>query len=117
MTIAARISQSWFVSDARKASAAPWSFTCALTGRPISRCAASMAFTASPSDAPRARLNEIVAAGNWPMRLTTSGAGRSVTVASADNGICVEPAACGVAAPEGRAAATAAAAAAIGALT
>ena len=86
--MAARISHSWFASDARKASAAPWSLTWALTGRPMSRCASSMASTASPSDAPRARLNEIVAAGNWPIRLSTSGAGRSVTCASDDKGIC-----------------------------
>ena len=52
------------VGDALKASAAPWSFTCALTGRPMSRCAASTALTASPSDAPGARLNEIVEATN-----------------------------------------------------
>jgi len=26
-----------------------------------------MAFTASPSEAPGARLNEMVAEGNWPM--------------------------------------------------
>ena len=104
--MAARISQSWFVSDALKASAAPWSFTCVLAGRPMSRCAASTAFTASPSDAPGARLKEIVAAGNWPMRLTTSGAARSVTRASADSGICcVAPGpAAAPAGPGGRAA-------------
>src|SRR5215472_13850766 len=33
-----------------------------------------MALTASPSDAPGARLNEMVAAGNWPWWLMVRGA-------------------------------------------
>ena len=37
-------------------------------------CASWMAVTASPSDSPGARLNEIVTAGNWPWWLMASGA-------------------------------------------
>ena len=37
-----------------------------LAGKPISRSAAAMASTASPSDAPGARLNDSVTAGNCP---------------------------------------------------
>ena len=62
VTMAARISQSSLASDARNASAAPWKRICALAGSERSRCAASIAVTASPRDAPGARLNEIVAA-------------------------------------------------------
>ena len=44
---------------------------------PSSRCAVSIASTASPSDAPGARLNDIVTAGNCPAWLITSGVLRS----------------------------------------
>ena len=57
VTIAARISTSVLSSEARKASAAPWKRVWTLAGMPSwirSRCAASMAATASPSDAPGA---------------------------------------------------------------
>jgi hypothetical protein len=37
-----------------------------------------MARTAAPSEAPRARLKEMVAAGNWPMWLMASEAGCSM---------------------------------------
>jgi hypothetical protein len=53
-------------SDERNAAAAPCSFTCADRHVDVA-LRRSIAFTASPSDAPCARLNEIVAAGNWPM--------------------------------------------------
>ena len=45
-----------------------------LSGRPMSACACLIAVTAPPSDAPGARLNEIVADGNWPRCETSSGA-------------------------------------------
>ena len=67
VTMAARMSHSSFASDARKASAAPWKRTCALAGSASSCCAASMVLTASPRDAPGAKLNEMVDAGNWPL--------------------------------------------------
>src|ERR1700738_1039660 len=45
-----------------------------LKGIPMSRCACSMAFVASPSEPFRARLKEIVTAGNWPWCVTARGA-------------------------------------------
>jgi len=84
--------------------AAPGSSPARSTAAEVALCRLD-ASIASPSDAPRARLKEIVAAGNWPMRLMTSGAGASVTRASADNGICcVERSGVGNAVPGGRAA-------------
>ena len=47
-----------------------------LAGRPISSSRLRMASTASPSDAPCARLKEMVVAGNWPRWLIESGAVR-----------------------------------------
>ncbi len=59
-----------------------------LAGRPISASALRIASTAAPSEAPGARLNEIVAAGNWPRWLIDSGAVCSTTSAIADSGTC-----------------------------
>ena len=56
VTIAARISSSVLSSEARNASAAPWKRVWMLAGIPSSCCAASMAATASPSDAPGAEV-------------------------------------------------------------
>ena len=55
------------------------------------RFAARIASTASPSEAPGARLKEMVAAGNWPRWLTSSGAGFSLTRATDDSGTCPPP--------------------------
>src|SRR5689334_20153085 len=55
----------------------------------MSRSADSTAATASPSDAPDARLKEIVAAGNWRRWFTASEAGFWVTVAVARSGFGV----------------------------
>ncbi len=56
---------------------------------PISFCAATMASTAWPSEAPGARLKEMVVAGNWLSRSSLSGAVRSSKVATADSGTCL----------------------------
>ena len=56
---------------------------------PISFCAATMASTAWPSDAPGARLKEMVVAGNWLSRSSRSGAVRCSKVAMADSGTCL----------------------------
>ncbi len=86
VTTAARISHSVFDSDALKASAAPWKVVCIEIGRPISCSTCLILSTAWPSDAPCARLNEIVAAGNWPWWLITSGPVRSLMRANAPSG-------------------------------
>ena len=65
VTIAARMSKGSLASDASKASAAPWKRVMKLLRRPMLFSASRMAVTASPSDAAGARLNEMVAAGNW----------------------------------------------------
>ncbi len=88
VTMAARISSSVLDSDARNASAAPWNWLWMPAGMPMSRCTRSMTSTASPSDTPLARLNDMVTAGNWPMWLTTSAAARSSMRASEASGTC-----------------------------
>src|SRR5260370_22965437 len=45
-----------------------------LKGIPMSRCACSKAFVASPKEPFGARLKEIVTAGNWPWGVTARGA-------------------------------------------
>jgi hypothetical protein len=47
-----------------------------------------IASTASPSEAPGARLNETDTAGNWPRWLIDSGAVCSTTLAMAPSGTC-----------------------------
>src|SRR5690606_5555882 len=76
----------WLASDARKAVVAPWNTMRVLGDRPISCCAASMTSTALLSDAPGARLNDTLAAGNCPRWLVTSGALRSLMRAIALSG-------------------------------
>ena len=66
VTIAARINHSVLPSVPWNASAAPWKLVCTLAGICSACCAALMALTAAPSEAPGARLNEMVAAGNCP---------------------------------------------------
>src|SRR5499427_4896359 len=88
VTIAARISHRVLSSEAWNASAAPWKLVCTLSGTPISRSAARIAFTASPSDAPGARLKEIVAAGNWPRWLIARGPDFSTTRAMLERRTC-----------------------------
>src|SRR5512143_4059759 len=88
VTIAARISQISVASEARNALAAPWKRICTDAGTPSSRSVPSIARTASPSETPRARLNDTVAAGNWPRWLMTSGALRSTTRAIEESGTC-----------------------------
>ncbi|MNN56173.1 hypothetical protein D3C81_1710900 [compost metagenome] len=86
VTMAARISSRVLDSEARNASAAPWNWLTMASGRPISCCTCSMAATAAPSETPGARLNDRVTAGNWPMWLTSSAAGRSSMRTSEDSG-------------------------------
>ena len=62
--MAAMISTSSLPSAAWNASAAPWNTVIMLAGMPISCSACLIASTASPSDAPGARLNETVVDGN-----------------------------------------------------
>ncbi len=64
VTTAARSRKSVLVSDARKASAAPWKLVSTLIGISTWASAALIASTARPSDTPGARLNDIVADGN-----------------------------------------------------
>src|SRR5690349_14191945 len=94
VTTAARISSSVLVSEPRKACAAPWKLERTLCGIWMSRSAVSIAFTASPSDFPGARLKEIVVDGNWPRWLMARAPGRSVTFATAESGICAAPPSC-----------------------
>ncbi len=75
-------------SEARKASAAPWKLVRTLGGTPMSRSAASIAFTAPPSEARGARLNDTVVEGNWPRWLMASEEGRSMIFAIEPSGTC-----------------------------
>src|SRR3954468_22855754 len=84
VTIAARISSSVLPSEDWNASAAPWKRVRRLAGSPSYASAERIDLTASPSEAPRARLNEIVVDGNCPRWLITSEVGRSDTRAIAD---------------------------------
>ena len=87
--IAARIRNSSLPSDAWKASAAPWKVVITLAGRPMSVSALRMAFTASPSEAPGARLNETVVAGKLAEVVDRERRGRVDTLAiSAESGTC-----------------------------
>ena len=78
-----------------KACAAPWKLTAKLGGRSISLSACPIASTASPREAPGARLNEIVVTGNcfrceicsgavWTVKLATDGSGVWPVVVAAD---------------------------------
>ncbi len=72
--------------DAWKARAAPWKRASIEAGMPSARREASMASTASPSEVPGVRLNEMVTAGNWPWWLTTRGLGRSSKDVNVESG-------------------------------
>ncbi|MNV92559.1 hypothetical protein D3C71_1871730 [compost metagenome] len=85
VTTAARISSKVLDSDAWNASAAPWKRVCTPSGMPICCCTCSITLTASPSEAPWARLNDMVTAGNWPMWEIASCAWRCSIRASADS--------------------------------
>src|SRR5579859_143666 len=69
---AARINQTSLDKDERKDAAVPWNAAWIDSGMPISCCALSMAFVASPSDAPGARLKDKVTTGNCPWWLIAS---------------------------------------------
>src|SRR5437773_1906337 len=88
---AARMRIGSLASEAWKARAAPRKPVWIDGGRLISRAAPLMASTASPREAPGARLNEIVTAGNCPWWAMTSGAARSCTLATVARGTCAEP--------------------------
>ena len=75
-------------SEAWNASAVPWKLPRTDGGNPTSRSAAWMAETASLSEAPRARLNESVTAGNWPWWAMASGVLRETKRAKASRGTC-----------------------------
>src|SRR5205807_2179945 len=96
---AARMRIGSFASEAWKARAAPRKPVWIDGGRLISRAAPLMASTASPREAPGARLNEIVTAGNCPWWAMTSGAARSCTLATVASGTCAEPPAVELGAP------------------
>ncbi len=77
------------LSESRNACAVPWNEPLSACGSPISACALLIAFTASPSEAPGLRLNEIVTAGNWPWWLMDRYAVLFVsTLTKVDNGTC-----------------------------
>ncbi|MNT09507.1 hypothetical protein D3C72_1442930 [compost metagenome] len=85
-TTAARISHSVLDNELLKAAAAPCRRSSMLCGNATCACAACTASTASPSDAPGARLNDSVAAGNWPTWLRSSAVGPCSTRATAPSG-------------------------------
>jgi len=72
--IAARISSGSLVSDERNSAALPENEVATVSGKLISFVARLMASTAAPSDAPGARLNDSVTAGNWPSCAMVNGA-------------------------------------------
>ena len=59
--------------EAPKAWAVPWKPVLRLGGASMSLRAVWMAFTASPREAPGARLKDTVAVGNWPWWFTARG--------------------------------------------
>ncbi len=75
MTRAARINSGSLVSEAWKAWAVPWKLPRMLAGSPSFWVVASMACTASPREAPGARLNDRVVAGKLPLVADDQGAG------------------------------------------
>src|SRR5260370_30357529 len=91
VTIAATSRKTSLVREDSNAELAPRKFAIKLVGSFISCCAARISRTASPSAAPGARLNEIVAAGNWPRCPIRNGVSLIVTVVIADNGTWPTP--------------------------
>ena len=82
---------SWLLSEAWKACAAPWKLVMMLSGMPMPASACWMASTAAPSDAPGARLNDTVVAGNWPIWVICSGAVSTRMLATTESGIGAPP--------------------------
>ena len=74
------------VSEDSNAELAPRKFAMKLAGSFTSCCTARLSRTASPSAAPGARLNEIVAAGNCPRCPIRNGVSLIVTVVMAESG-------------------------------
>ena len=60
------------VSDDWNAAAVPWNVVRTVSGS-VSRATACTRSTASPSDTPGARLNEMVTEGSWPRCVIRSG--------------------------------------------
>ena len=83
---AATISHNVEDSEDWNAMAAPWNCVWISGGMRMSRSVATMASTASESDEPGVRLNEIVAVGNCPIWLMTRIEGRYSRVATASSG-------------------------------
>ena len=89
-TRAAAISRGSPASEVRNACAVPWKVPSTEAGRPSPCSIRSICATASPRDAPRARLNEIVTAGNWLWWLLASGATGTVSsLTRVDSGTAV----------------------------
>src|SRR2546422_4646420 len=68
-----------------KACAVPWNLVVTLGGR-MPAPASFTSLTASPSETPGLRLNEIVTAGSWPRWLTDSGPTVALRLATAFSG-------------------------------
>src|SRR5580700_4990371 len=91
VTIAATRRKTSLVSEDSNAELAPRKLAIKLVGSFISCCTVRISRTASPSDAPGARLNEIVEAGNWPRCPIRKGVSLIEKVEIADNGTCPAP--------------------------
>src|SRR5260370_21598561 len=91
VTIAASSRKISLVREDSNAELAPRKFAMKLVGSFISCCAARISRTASPSDAPGAKLNEIVAAGNWPRYPNRNGVSLIEPVLIADSGTWPAP--------------------------
>src|SRR5271155_653592 len=85
--IAAASRNTSFDSADWNACAAPWKLTAKLGGRLMSASALPIASTASPSEAPGARLNEIVVTGNCFRCEIWSGAVLTVKLATESRGV------------------------------
>src|ERR1700730_240219 len=90
-TIAASSRRRPVVRQDSSAEVEPRKLAMKLVGSFISCCAARISRTASPSDAPGAKLNEIVAAGNWPRCPNRNGVSLIETVVIADSGTWPAP--------------------------
>ena len=86
MSTAASTSRPWPASACWKICAAPVKPVTTEGGMPISRSAARIAATASPSATPGGVLKPITTAGSWPWWLTFSGPERRSMVAIAESG-------------------------------
>src|SRR5271156_5839054 len=91
VTIAATKRRTSLVREASNAELAPRKLAIKLGGSFISCCTARISRTASPSDAPGAKLNEIVAAGNWPRCPIRNGVCLIETVIIAESGTWPAP--------------------------